>query len=248
MHSELIEVVNDAAYLAEEEPEAFALIRRQGLGASDSSIILGVNNWTTVEQLIEQKNTRTITPEEIEIGNKPNVRMGRDCEEIILKKFIKWSGLPAAKPAAMYRLKDFPMLTVNYDGLTVESTNVHNGEGQFNIPVECKTVSIFADKYWDKSKAIDKPSDGKNIQYGSARTVQDHVLQQAAEYGIPPYYYTQVQQQLMGTEAKYAYMAVLFVKTWEFKVYKIYEDQFTQEAIVSKAAEVAPKCNAIPAL
>lgn len=245
MYSELIEVVNDAAYLAEEEPEAFALIRRQGLGASDSSIILGVNNWTTVEQLIEQKNTRTITPEEIEVGNKPNVRMGRDCEEIILKKFAKWSGFATAKPPAMYRLKDFPMLTVNYDGLTVDTTAPN---GIINVPVECKTVSMFADKYWDKSKAIDKPSDGKNIQYGSARSVQDHVLQQAAEYGIPPYYYTQVQQQLMGTEAKYAYMAVLFVKTWEFKVYKIYEDQFTQEAIISKAAEVAPKCHAIPAI
>lgn len=246
MYSELVKVVEDAAYLAEYDQEAFALIRRQGFGASDSSILLGVNNWTTLEQLIEQKNTPTITQEEIEVGNKPNVRMGRDCEEIILKKFMKWSGQPAIKPAAMYKLKDYPMLTVNYDGLT---TNIGEDERRpFVIPVECKTVSMYADKYWDKTKAIDNINAGKNIQYGSARTVIDHVLKQADEYGIPPYYYTQVQQQLMGTKANYAYMAVLFVKTWEFKVYKIFEDQFTQEAIVSKAAEAAPKCKSIPAI
>ena len=61
MYSELEIVVPDAAQLAEEDKEAFALIRRQGLGASDSSIILGVNNWTTIDQLIEQKNTPCIT-------------------------------------------------------------------------------------------------------------------------------------------------------------------------------------------
>ena len=111
MYSELEIIVPNAAQLAEEDKEAFALIRRQGLGASDSSIILGVNNWTTIEQLIEQKNTPTITQEEIEVGNKPNVRMGNDLEEIILKKFQKWSGFITEKPSPMYRLKDYPMLT-----------------------------------------------------------------------------------------------------------------------------------------
>lgn len=242
MYSELEIVVPNASKLADENPEEFALIRRQGLGASDSSIILGVNNWTTVEQLITQKNTPTITQEEIEIGNKPNVRMGRDLEEIILKKFQKWSGLITDKPEAMYRLVDYPMLTVNYDGVTKEdSTGIW-------VPVECKTVSMFADKYWDKTKAITNLSQGGRMTYGSATSVQDHILIQADWYGIPPYYYTQVQQQLMGSKADYAYLAALFVKDWELRVYKIYEDTFVQGAIVAKAAEVAPRCISIPVI
>lgn len=243
MYSELEIIVPNAAQLAEEDKEAFALIRRQGLGASDSSIILGVNNWTTIEQLIEQKNTPTITQEEIEVGNKPNVRMGNDLEEIILKKFQKWSGFITEKPSPMYRLKDYPMLTVNYDGMA-KPAETFNGVW---IPVECKTVSMFADKYWDKEKAINSPEEGRRMTYGSATSVQDHILTQAEWYGIPPYYYTQVQQQLMGSKADHAYLAALFVKDWTLRVYKIYEDEFVQGAIVAKGAETAPKCKAIPA-
>lgn len=245
MYSDLDIIVPNAARLAEEDKEAFALIRRQGLGASDSSIILGVNNWTTVEQLIEQKNSPCITQEEIEVGEKPNVRMGNDLEEVILKKFVKWYGCQAIKPEPMYRLRHYPMLTVNYDGLTVDFTDE---DRPLSVPVECKTVSMFADKYWDKTKAIDTPDQGRRISYGSAPTVQDHILTVAGMYGIPPYYYTQVQQQLIGTKADYAYLAALFVKDWTLRVYKIYEDSFVQEAIVAKGAEVAPKCKSIPAL
>lgn len=242
MHSRKISVATNAAYLAEHDQEAFALLRRQGFGASDSSILLGVNKWTTIEQLIEQKNSPTITPEEIEVGNKPNVRMGRDCEEIILKKFAAWAGdKPTQKPDEMFRLEICPALTVNYDGMVEIEPDVL-------IPVECKTVSMFADKYWDKTKAIKNIHGGSNIRYGSATSVQDHIQHEADAYGIPAYYYTQIQQQLMGVDANYAYLAALFVKTWELCVYKIYEDEYVQSAIIARAAEYAPKCNAIPVI
>ena len=38
--------------LSQNDPAAFAMARRSGLGASGSSIYLGVNKWKTVKDLI----------------------------------------------------------------------------------------------------------------------------------------------------------------------------------------------------
>ena len=74
MNESLLEVVvENAADLAANDKEAFTKIRRAGLGASDSSIILGVNKWTTLEELVMQKRSPEITQEELDIGNKINV-------------------------------------------------------------------------------------------------------------------------------------------------------------------------------
>ena len=67
---ELEQDIDAMAALAMDDKVAFAMNRRKGFGASDSSIILGVNKWTTPEQLIAQKNTDGITKEELEVGKK----------------------------------------------------------------------------------------------------------------------------------------------------------------------------------
>ena len=46
----------------------------------------------------------------------------------------------------------------------------------------------------------------------------------AEYYGIPIYYFTQVQQQLMALNAEYGYLATLLVDTWEMYIYKIYRN------------------------
>ena len=63
MFSELAVDKEDIARLAQEDPVQFALLRRRGFGASDSSIILGVNHWTKLPDLIAQKNSAEVTPE-----------------------------------------------------------------------------------------------------------------------------------------------------------------------------------------
>ena len=224
MYSERVSVCENAAELAAHDKDAFTLLRRQGLGASDSSIILGVNNWTKVDELIAQKRSSEITDEERAIGEKPQVRMGADVEPIILEKFIEWSDLAATKPEDMYKLKDYPYLTVNYDGLTI----IEDQE----IPIECKCVSMFADKYWKKENCLENWYGGNKHMFMSALTVQDHIKKQAEDYGIPPYYYTQIQQQLLGVNGTFAYLAALFIKDWTLRVFKIYEDEITQRAII----------------
>ena len=232
MLEQLLEVVvPNAADLAAHDKEAFTKIRKQGLGASDSSVVLGVNQWKTVEELIEEKKFDGITEAEREVGEKENVRKGADLEPIILQKFIEWSGLEVAKPEPMFRLIKYPWLTINFDGLA------EIPEGGL-APVECKWISPFAKKYWNLDRAIENWYDGKPYLYGSATSVADHVAKESELYGIPPYYYTQVQQQLLGTDENYAFLAALFDKGWDFKVFKIYQDPVLQEALVSKSKEI----------
>jgi hypothetical protein len=57
-------------------------------------------------------------------------------------------------------------------------------------------------------------------------------------YGIPPYYFTQIQQQLLALNAPFGYLAAIFDKGWEFKVFKIFADVPTQQALIDQSALV----------
>lgn len=221
--------IEDMASLSTEDPAAFAMARRSGLGASDSSIYLGVNLYKDVDQLITEKRSIGLTPEEIEVSNKEAVRKGRDLEPIILDKFAKQFNIEVNKPSPMFRLKDFPQLTINYDGIIHMHTEV--------IPVEAKFVSIYGDKYWDKTKSIDSLAVVRNYTV-YARDIIEHIKEAAKLYGIPPYYFTQIQQQMLGTNAQWGYFAVLFDKGWDFKAFSISRDLLVQDALITESDKV----------
>lgn len=221
--------IEDMARLSTEDQAAFAMARRSGLGASDSSIYLGVNLYKNVDQLITEKRSVGLTPEEIEVSNKEAVRKGRDLEPIILDKFAKKFGIDVYKPSPMFRLKNFPQLTINYDGIIHMSAEV--------IPVEAKFVSTYGDKYWDKTKSIDSLAVVRDYTV-YARDIVEHIKETAKLYGIPPYYFTQVQQQMLGTNAQWGYFAVLFDKGWDFRAFSVSKDPLVQNALIDKSEEV----------
>lgn len=215
------------------DAEAFTMSRRKGFGASDSSVILGINHWDTPEVLVAQKNSNEITAEEIEVGLKPVVRMGNDLEPLIISKASEFLGVGIEKDTNTYCLEDYPQLTVNYDG------RCENGR-----PVECKCVSTYGRKYWDFSKAWSTTQ--KDVpEYSSATSVKDKIITQAAMYGIPEYYYTQVQQQLIGVDLDYAYLAALDVKEWTLHIFKIKEDEMVQRAIIEESLRLLQECPGI---
>lgn len=226
--------IENMAELSVNDKEAFALNRRKGFGASDSSILLGVNHWTTIDQLIEQKNSLEITADELAVADKPQVRMGADLEPLILQKFEEWSGLEASKPEAQYRLVDYPYLTINFDGLAGD------------VPVECKCISQFARKYWDFDKSMKDINDVRKLRRVDEGSVSARVEAQAKDIGIPPYYYTQVQQQLLGSCKTYAYLAALDVKEWTLHVFFVPEDSEIQTAIIMAGAMYSEQCDYIP--
>lgn len=218
----LIENVQD---LSDDE---YALARRQGLGASDSSILLGVNPYKTRDQLVIEKRSKKITDEERAIKDKEAVRKGRDLEPLILQKYSALTGNPEPlKPKAMFQIKDAPYLTINFDGVSYIEQ-----EGCL-IPVECKYVTPYGDKYYNRKHALKREFGDCNLQRSCRpyADTTDRIRAKAEQVGIPPYYYTQVQQQIYGLNSPYGLLSALHDKGWETVVYFIPRDEECISAI-----------------
>ena len=54
--------------------EVYALLRKNGLGCSDSSVLVSVNPYKKLEELIEEKSRNYLTPEEAAVSDQVAVR------------------------------------------------------------------------------------------------------------------------------------------------------------------------------
>lgn len=228
----LLEVAVKDAYLL--SPEDFTQARRSGIGASDASVILGLQSkWKTTEDIIVEKKQKYLSQLEIEIGRKPSVKKGRDLEPLVLHKAEEFFKQEIIKPTDMYRLKDSPWLTVNFDGIIVDHTPVQT-------VVEAKVVTPYGEKFYDKSKAVKNKSEIDLCKLTRCKHsfLQQDIETKAKACGIPPYYYAQVQQQLLAIGAPYGYLAALHDKEWELKVYFIPADEALQFKIVRESKKV----------
>lgn len=225
-------VCEDAYILAVTDNAAFNVLRKKGFGGSDSGVLLGVNKWKNLPTLIDEKVSELPTEEELAVGKNVNVRKGADLEPIILNKAASWFDAEIYKPNAMYNIHD-TVLNVNYDGIVFE-------DGKY-IPVEAKYISPFAGKHWKWENAY---NDGfiteQELTLGFYGSIIDYVNVLADLYGIPPYYLTQVQQEMLGLQAPYGYLAALNDKDWNLYMFKIYKDELIQREII-KTAEAAWK-------
>ena len=207
--------------------EEYAMLRKESFGGSDSSILCGVNLYKTLNQLIKEKNCKYITDEEKEVGNKAIVRKGKDLEPIILDKAAQELGIEVNKPTAMFEFKEEPILTLNYDGVAEEN--------QVLIPIEAKLVSKYGEKYYNKDKTLEENKEVDMKIEGDS--LEAHIKRKALRIGIPAYYYTQVQQEIMGLNAPYGYLAVLFDDSWTFKLYLVKADNYVQNKIIDIATK-----------
>ena len=207
--------------------EEYAMLRKESFGGSDSSILCGVNLYKTLNQLIKEKNCKYITDEEKEVGNKAIVRKGKDLEPIILDKAAQELGIEINKPTAMFEFKEEPILTLNYDGVAEEN--------QVLIPIEAKLVSKYGEKYYNKDKTLEENKEVDMKIEGDS--LEAHIKRKALRIGIPAYYYTQVQQEIMGLNAPYGYLAVLFDDSWTFKLYLVKADNYVQNKIIDIATK-----------
>lgn len=206
-------------------PEEFTLLRRDYLGASDSSVILGVNPFSHISDLKQQKLSTKITAEERAIGRKVNVRKGSDLEPLILQKFIDKHDIEIIKPDAMYSIEGYPYMAVNFDGVG------KTPEGRF-FPVEAKFVSAYGGKHWDED--LDVEASKLVYMREMSKDIQSHIKQISKLYGMPPYYYTQLQYQIFALDAEFGYIAALFDKTWELNTYFVKRDPTTIVAMMAK--------------
>lgn len=217
-----LDIVIDVARIDEFPNEQYALLRKHGLGTSDSSIICGVNPYTELPELIQEKCRPFLTEEEKEVGNKTAVKKGRDLEPIIIEKHSKIIGTRVIKPVDMYRHKDIPWLKFNFDGV-IDKVNLSDGKYQY-IPDEIKVVTMYGQKHYDRSKAYYREMVGYSTIPEDISKSNNSIATKAAYYGIPPYYYTQLQQQILGLNAPYGFLTVMFDKDWELCSYYVWRD------------------------
>lgn len=119
--------------------------RKEGLGASDASSLLGISPWKTNVQLWEEK-TGLAEPEDI--GDKPQVKYGNDAEPL-LRAFFALDhpeyGL-AFTPFKIIRNEQHPFITCTPDGELLETgTNRRGG-------LEIKTTEILSSSGWGRWK------------------------------------------------------------------------------------------------
>lgn len=201
----------DVHLLSEEE---YALLRKDSFGASEVSVLMGVG-FNTLDELIAQKKVKKLTKEELELGKKPNVRKGKELEDFILEKYKKAYNIKViGKPTNMYEI--WEGLTVNYDAIQNETT-----------PVEIKYVSTFGHKYYDTSGNYKefKPN------FTPSGDMVAYLTQMAGLAGIPVYYYTQLQTQMIGLDADVGILVALFEKDWELRVYVVHRDPHFKVAL-----------------
>lgn len=221
--------------------EEFTQLRRQGFGGSDSSILVGVNPFSTVSDLIQSKIRTELSEEEKAIGKLTAVRKGNDLEPLIIKKATEILKTTVFKPPHMYRLKEYPYLTMNFDGVT-------DLDGKQYIPVEIKVCTFKGEKHYNKFKAIydeSLPDDVQaQLEQPDISEANMSIEERAAHYGIPPYYFTQVQQEMMALDAPFGFLAVLFESDWFVRIFKVFKDPKTQNALIIQGYKIWQKVEA----
>lgn len=225
-----IAIENIDEVLAEDNAK-FALLRKEGLGGSDSSMVLNVNPYKSRTDLIQEKARDTLTEEEKEVSDKVAVRKGRDLEPLIIEKTSKFLQTDVFKPKDMYRFKDYPYLTMNFDGVA------ENEDGYF--PVEIKVVTLYGQKHYNFNKAFFDETQGllpipENYASSEINTIETKAMQ----YGIPPYYYTQLQQEMMALDAEYGYLSVMRDSDWRVFTFYVHKDPFVQSRLITEGYKV----------
>lgn len=214
--------------------QEYALLRKNGLGTSDSSILLGVNPYTSRMDLIAEKCRDYLTEDELAVGDKSAVRKGRDLEPMIIFKHSQVMDRRVIKPTDMYYHKDYPYIKFNFDGVL---DKLYNEDGTYQyIPDEIKVVTLYGLKHYQFGKAFFREHAGFNMIPPHYEEENSSIEGKAGLYGIPPYYYTQLQQQIFGLNAPYGFLTILNEKTWEINSFFVWRDQKVINQIIIEAS------------
>lgn len=124
--------------------EEWLIARKQGIGASEASCILGVNPWKTNQQLFDEKIGVT---ESEDISDKPCVVYGKQAEEFIREVFkldYPQYSVGYSEFEMIANQKEYPWLFATLDGYIVEKNT-----NRFGV-LEIKTTEILNPSQWDK--------------------------------------------------------------------------------------------------
>lgn len=212
-------------------------IRMDWFGASDSSKLLDINPFPkgSSTDLLHEKLTGEVDES---IGKKASVRMGKDIEEIILKKlqevFNHTKECWIDKPVHMYGNFN-NHLGINFDAVLVNFIDNNYGVIDRPTPVEIKSVTKYGRKYYDFNKSKMYQKDGEWIKRDLEEpliNVTTSIKDSADLYGIPVYYYTQLQQQMLALNSNIGLLAAMDVDNWDIHIFVIKKDDLVREQLL----------------
>lgn len=223
LDTSIMPVEVDVARVGDLPNDQYALLRRNGFGGSDSSVLLGVNPYKTIDELIKEKSTPILTAEEKLTGQKKAVRMGNDLEPIVILKHGVLYDTEVLKPIDMYKYPAYPHIKMNFDGVAYDELEKHY------YPVEIKICSSKAsEKHYNEAKALSIEGQGfiNPIPIDVSDSLTMTIHDKARHYGIPPYYYTQLQAEIMacGEKCRYGYLSVMYMNDWYMRTWFVWRD------------------------
>ena len=109
--------------------------RREGIGGSDASIIVGLNRWKSPFQLWLEKTGKA---EAEDLSGNEYVYWGKVLEEAIANRFCELTGKKVQR-RGLLQMDDYPYIRASVDRMVV-------GE---NAGLECKTCNGFSAKEWE---------------------------------------------------------------------------------------------------
>lgn len=234
--------------------EVFQEFRYKAFGASDASVLLGVafNAPTipmkTIEDLIIEKNEKFNDPA---IGKKAAVRKGKELESLIIEKVETFLKGNIIKPQHMYGALN--IFHTNFDGVLFQAFPSQPGVEYIAylqpIPVEIKLCTMYGRKNYNWPLGISEFGNLEDLLTREVRiiparpnmSVEEHINNNANNFGIPPYYYSQLQQQIYFTGAPFGYLAVMDDANWEVFLYKIPRDEFAINQLIFRGIKYVGK-------
>lgn len=109
--------------------------RREGIGGSDASIIVGLNRWKSPFQLWLEKTGKA---EAEDLSGNEYVYWGKVLEEAVANRFCELTGKKVQR-RGLLQMDEYPYIRASVDRMVV-------GE---NAGLECKTCNGFAAKEWE---------------------------------------------------------------------------------------------------
>lgn len=116
------------------EHEQWLKNRKLGLGGSDISAIVGLNPWKSALSVYLDKTSQELR----EIPDNERMRIGRDLENYVAKRFEEATGKKVRRQNFTLQHEKYPFMLANVDREVV-------GE---NAVLECKTTSSYGSKNW----------------------------------------------------------------------------------------------------
>jgi putative phage-type endonuclease len=108
--------------------------RRKGIGGSDAGAILGLNPYKSKYALWAEKTGKL----DDSVPDNEAMRVGRDLEDYVAKRFMEETGKRVRKSGFSYRSKEHPFMLANVDRLII-------GE---DAGLECKTANAMSKVDW----------------------------------------------------------------------------------------------------